>query len=80
MPLHTPASVVVHCTHSPAAQTPLPAMWLQSAFPMHALHVPASQREAVAVIHVEFIKHCTQVFDVVSQSGVGAEQCGSPVH
>jgi len=55
-------------------------MCAQSAFDMHGLHSPASQRDALAVVQAEFIKHCTQAFELVLQKRFSPVHWASAMH
>jgi hypothetical protein len=70
----------VHWTHSPASHTFLPAMPLQCAFSVQGLHWLASQCEAWALPQSACVRHCTQVFLVLSQTGFALGQSMFSAH
>ncbi len=69
-PAHLVSFAAVHCTHSPEAQTFLPAMRLQSASWAHAVQMWLAHSDLVALGHSVLVLHSTQVLVFASQTGV----------
>ena len=61
-------------------QIPLPDMWEQSELLEHGSHLPAMQADAVALLQSAELRHSTQAFLAVSQSGAKPPQLPLPVH